>query len=144
MPKVDLVETDCWCGLPFAVPSNLYNECRKSGRQFYCPLGHSIVFKESEADKYRREAERLKQQLAQKDDAIRYEREAAERERRSAAAYRGQVTKLRTRAKAGICPCCTRHFTNLERHMATKHPDMSLNPEAPAANVVPFEGKASA
>jgi hypothetical protein len=95
------------------------------------------------------EAERLKQQLAQKDDEIRQERERArarlERSERSAAAYRGQVTRLRTRAKAGLCPCCNRSFQDLHRHMATKHPDFDPA-EEPALGldprVVPFEGKA--
>jgi len=146
MPNVDLVETTCWCGLPFAMPKRLMDTCQETGQKFFCPLGHTLSYTESEADKYRseadkyrREAERLKQKLAQKDDEIRDERERTERERRSAAAYRGQVTKLQTRVKAGVCPCCTRHFTNVERHMATKHPEFD-----PAANVVPFEGKATA
>ena len=27
-------------------------------------------------------------------------------------------------AKAGTCPCCNRTFTNLARHMASKHKDV--------------------
>lgn len=120
------------------MPKSLERQARQNASvSFYCPLGHSNVYRESEADRYRREAERLKQQMARKDDELRAERERTDRERRSAAAYRGQVTKLRTRAKAGVCPCCTRHFSNVERHMASKHPDFD-----PAENVVPFEGKA--
>lgn len=138
----DLIELECWCGLPFAMPRSLYRQARGSSSvSFHCPLGHSNVFRESDADKYRREAERLKQQMAWKDDELRQERERArarlERSERSAAAYKGQVTKLRTRAKAGLCPCCNRSFQDLHRHMATKHPDFD-----PAENVVPFEGKA--
>jgi hypothetical protein len=40
-------------------------------------------------------------------------------------AQRGQTTKARNqleRVGNGVCPCCTRSFTNLRRHMATKHP----------------------
>tara|TARA_Y100000310_G_scaffold338946_1_gene430083 strand:- start:1163 stop:1354 length:192 start_codon:yes stop_codon:yes gene_type:complete len=48
------------------------------------------------------------------------ERDAAEK---TASTYKGQVTKLKNRAKAGVCPCCNRTFQNLSRHMETKHPD---------------------
>jgi len=34
-----------------------------------------------------------------------------------------QLTKVRNRIRAGICPFCTRHFTDLERHVASKHPE---------------------
>lgn len=140
MPKVDLVETNCWCGMPFSLPKPLHESARRdSAVSFYCPVGHANHFRESDADKYRREAQRLTQQLAMKDDEIRRERERVEQAQRSAAAYRGQVTKLRTRAKAGLCPCCNRSFQDLYRHMAAKHPGFD-----PAENVVPFEGKAKA
>jgi hypothetical protein len=37
------------------------------------------------------------------------------------------------RVNAGICPCCNRHFTDLERHMKSKHVE---------DNVVPMKAKA--
>lgn len=30
--------------------------------------------------------------------------------------------RLRKRASAGVCPCCNRTFSQLARHMQTKHP----------------------
>ncbi|MBV6448554.1 hypothetical protein [Nitrosomonas sp.] len=42
------------------------------------------------------------------------QRDAAER---SARAYKGQATKIKRRVGRGVCPCCNRHFENLERHM---------------------------
>lgn len=47
----------------------------------------------------------------------------AEAVKRSAAAYKGAATRLKNRAKAGVCPCCNRTFQNLARHMASQHPD---------------------
>lgn len=120
MPLIDLTETSCWCGLPFAMPTSLYKICKNDGTRFYCPLGHRIVFKETQADKYRRERDRLQQQLAYVSD----ERDAAERRE---AAQKGQVTKLKKRANAGVCPCCNRTFQNLHRHMKTKHPGFGDN-----------------
>jgi hypothetical protein len=48
----------------------------------------------------------------------------------SARAYKGQATRLRNRAKAGVCPCCKRTVSQLARHMASKHPDFSTDADA--------------
>src|SRR5689334_14143643 len=123
------------CGMRFGAPKHWWNSRREDRRTFYCPNGHSQSYRESESDKLRQERDRLKQQVAQRDDEIRYQREAREHEERRVAAMKGQVTKLKKRASAGVCPCCTRHFTNLERHMTTEHPDFTKQPDA-ADNVV--------
>jgi hypothetical protein len=100
------------CGINFAVPDRFYIERRdkNASLSWYCPNGHNRIFKESEADRLRRERDRLAQQLAQKDDAI------AERDRK--------LKRLAKRAAAGTCPCCQRTFSNMTRHMKTKHPEM--------------------
>lgn len=64
----------------------------------------------------------LKQQLARKDDEIAAQRRLRDHAERQASARKGQVTRLKNRAAAGVCPCCTRSFENLRRHMTTKHP----------------------
>lgn len=93
---------------------------RAEKQLIWCPNGHSWVYNSqktmNEHERTRLERDRLKQQLAQKDDEI------AAAERRAAAA-KGQVTRLKKRATAGLCPCCNRHFDNLQRHMASKHKD---------------------
>lgn len=122
MANVDMVDTDCWCGLPFSMPRRLFEGCRKTGRGFYCPMGHKIAFKETDADRLRRERDRLQQRLAERDDEIRHQRERVEQAQRSAAAVRGHVTRLKKRVVGGACPCCNRHFMNLQRHMKSKHP----------------------
>jgi chromosome segregation ATPase len=123
---------------------NLYNTLVRSEANFYCPHGHQqhYTLGPSEEDRLRQERDRLKQRLAQKDDEIAAacrtidaEREKRDHERRRVSAAKGQITKLKRRASAGICPCCTRHFTDLERHMASKHPDFTKQPDA-ADNVV--------
>lgn len=58
----------------------------------------------------------LKQRLAERDDRINelvYE---------SAVAH-AEAERLATRANHGVCPCCKRTFSQLARHMKTKHPD---------------------
>ncbi len=113
----DLETTICaGCGCYFGVPNGFIANRREDKRAFYCPNGHSLSYKESEAEKLRRERDRLQQRLAEKDDEIK----DIENRRRAAL---GQVTKLRNRVGNGVCPCCTRSFANLQRHMTTQHPD---------------------
>ena len=73
----------------------------------------------SEREKLRRERDQLKQQLAYKDDEI--------------AAKGKQLTRLQKRIHAGVCPCCNRTFTNVARHMKTKHPNVVSLPQKQTA-----------
>lgn len=128
----DLVEETCIrCKCRFAIPRDTQAVLRQSSQTFYCTFGHGQHYPQgpTEAQQLRQERDRLKQNEAWYEGRLkdlRGERDAAER---SARAYKGQATKLRQRAKAGICPCCNRHFDKLAQHMASKHPD--FQPEAP-------------
>ena len=114
------VHTSCGaCGIQFAVPDWWLQAKRNNGALFSCPNGCSISFKETETARLQRTLERERN----------WHRSTAadlKHERASKRALKGQVTKLKKRVAHGVCPCCTRHFTNLERHMATKHPDFVL------------------
>ncbi|MFC6487312.1 hypothetical protein [Nitratireductor sp. GCM10026969] len=117
--------TCCRCKSDMWLPDDLYSAARKSPDiSFYCPYGHPQHFPEGETEevRLRRERDRLKQQLAQKDDEIGWQRNQREAAQRSASARKGQITRLKNRAAAGVCPCCNRSFENLRRHMASKHP----------------------
>jgi len=116
-------EQDCVaCFVRFGVPVGFTAARRRDSKSFFCPNGHSMSYREDEADKLRRERDRLKQQLAEKDDEIASQRSSREAAERQAAARKGQITRLKNRAAAGLCPCCNRSFHNMSRHMATKHP----------------------
>jgi hypothetical protein len=115
----DLQVTKCAeCGCYFGVPNGFLNDRQQDKRAFYCPNGHELSYRQSEAEKLRLERDRLQQLLAQKDDEIR----DLENRRRAAV---GQVTRLRNRVGHGVCPCCNRTFQNLGRHMANEHPDFA-------------------
>ena len=88
---------------------------------WFCPNGHSLIFTETEADTMRRERDLLKQRIAQKDDEINRLDRLREDAEKSLAKAKAQAAKQRIRAHAGLCSCCNRHFSNLERHMASKH-----------------------
>lgn len=116
----------CWCGMRHAVPSELENCQRRQHddgianvQAIYCPLGHTHV--PAGKSEIERERERLRRLEAQKQH-LSDQLQATERSR---AALKGQVTKIKKRVGKGVCPCCNRSFTNVERHMATQHPDMA-------------------
>lgn len=123
----------CKCGCEIWIPDALYEAASASrgpkGIHFYCAYGHGqhFVEGETEAEKLRRERDRLAQQIAQRDDEINRERERREAAERQAAAARGQVTKMKKRASAGTCPCCNRTFLSLQSHIAKKHPQFAAD-----------------
>lgn len=118
------------CGVSFGVPEGYLEARRKDGRTIWCPNGHTLGWAETEADRLRKEIASVKGKLDQtqaladswrKDADKQYElRKATERQ---LSATRGVVTRIKNRVKNGVCPCCNRHFENLQRHMGTKHPD---------------------
>ena len=103
------------CGVNFYVPEMLMNDKRSHKGSFWCPNGHERVFRESDADRMRRERDIAQQQLARAES----ERLSAERERDAA---NKKLKKLTVRAQHGAaCPHCNRVFVNVARHVATKH-----------------------
>lgn len=122
----------CRCRMDFWVTDAFNATLRQTEQTFFCPAGHPQHFPlgESETDKLRRERDRLKQDQAWYEDRLRAEKASRELADRRAAAARGQVTKLKKRAAAGVCPCCNRTFTDLHRHMNTKHPGFIAEPDA--------------
>lgn len=122
MPSLDYTETlavtTCWCGINLAIPANLLSFARNhKGHSIYCPLGHTFVFTDSFEEQLKRERQRHEAT-----------RSLLHAEERSHSATRGQLTRARKRAAAGVCPCCQRTFQNVARHVASKHPD--FKPEA--------------
>jgi len=108
----------CECGVSFAVTSTFRNILMQdSSKWFCCPNGHKQHYTTSEAD-------RLKRQL----DAQKIEHERQTRilqndlliERKN----NEELSKKVKRIHKGVCPCCNRTFTNLKRHIATKHPEI--------------------
>lgn len=124
----------CWkCKTPYALEMSLYKAAKRNEDiTFYCSNGHPAHYPAgaTETDKLRRERDSLKQQTARLHDRIREEQEAAAAAQRSANAYKGQATKLRNRAAAGVCPCCNRQFQNLHRHMKSQHPNFGPDEDA--------------
>lgn len=110
-------EECCFCGVIFGIEQNHQKELLKTHQDFYCPNGHKQHYIAET------EAERLKRELTierQQHDQTKAELEHTKYQRR---ANKGVLTKLKARVKNGVCPCCNRSFTDLNRHMKTKHPN---------------------
>jgi len=105
------------CGTPFGVSADLVSRRRTDHGDFFCPFGHANVFKgETEAERLRKlltEANANATRQAQRALDAEIAEQKAETARR----------KLEKRVRAGVCPCCSRSFVNLKRHMASKHPE---------------------
>jgi hypothetical protein len=108
----------CECGVPIFAPFDFERTRREDKRAFYCVNGHSQSFTKSESSK-------LREQIEAEKRATEWQKSRAERLDKQLTAQKGETTKARNklaRVGAGMCPCCSRNFTNLRRHMATKHP----------------------
>ena len=90
---------------------------------FFCAYGHTQHYSESENVKLRRERDRLKQQIAERDDTIRIVTEQRCQTEKRLSATKGVVTRIKRRIQHGVCPCCTRSFRDLQLHMDQKHPE---------------------
>jgi hypothetical protein len=112
------------CNIDFGIGRNFETARREDHATFYCPNGHGNVYKgDSEAEKLRKEVERMKVRERLARDSERFYRDQAAASRRSAAAVRGHLTRLRKRIAAGVCPCCNRSFENVRRHIEGQHPE---------------------
>lgn len=125
------------CGVLFWMTKQFQTMRRQDHKIFFCPAGCQRVYNgPTEEDKLRQERDRLKQAIAYERDRVRAETERRELIQRQARAYKGQVTKLKNRAAAGVCPCCNRTFVNLQRHMANKHSTFLAEEVAPEGVVI--------
>jgi predicted nucleic acid-binding Zn-ribbon protein len=132
MVSTDLIEKHCpVCCIHYAAPRAMFDMRNADEGPWYCPNGHRLVFTESafskaktERDQLRRERDQLKQNEA-------YLEQTLADTARERTALKGQVTKLHKRIGAGVCPCCTRSFTDLKRHMASKHAGFREDAQSP-------------
>lgn len=112
------VHTCITCGVVYALSEAVSNEQRLRGGYHYCPNGHSQGWDKngSELERMRRERDRAVQNAARLADETREAEAKAE-------AARKALLRHKKRAAAGTCPCCKRTFSDMARHMNTKHPD---------------------
>lgn len=115
------------CGVIFALDKNFAKARRDDHASWQCPNGHTFHWGQPS------EKEKLKRQLEQERDragrlASRLDQTKAELQGTKAAKtrFKNERDQLRRHGAAGVCPHpeCHRHFTNLERHVKSKHPEL--------------------
>jgi len=102
------------CGILYGIPEDYRERRQLDGQTWYCPSGHSIVYRKPELQALREQQVALRSEL---DIAYAAQRRITE----DLSLKTKEVKRLRQRAKAGVCAECHRHFVNVERHMASKH-----------------------
>lgn len=105
------------CGVPIAMPSEMFDRRVKDQRTFYCPNGHSQHFTG------KTEAQKLRDRLRVAESNVTFYRDQLEASERSKRAIRGHLTRIKRRIANGVCPCCNRSFKDVQRHMDSQHPE---------------------
>lgn len=113
------------CGVQFAITASFASLRRDDQRSFRCPWGHTMSYGENDLDRERKRTTRLQAQLDQAKAEVRTQRESRQSADRSAAAYKGHLTRIKNRIAAGVCPCCRRPFAAVMRHMRGQHPEFA-------------------
>jgi hypothetical protein len=122
MATVSLIEIECGtCGVWHAIPRKMYETSQEEGGFWHCPNGHSRGWG---TGTIQQERDRLKQKVAQLDDEVASLRRCQIEETELRLKTERKLVASKRRAAAGVCPCCTRTFANVQRHMTTKHPNV--------------------
>lgn len=115
------------CCIPFALERAHLQMLKNSGDKFYCPNGHHINYTKSENQRLKDELAREKQRAEQREASLKGTADYYRRDRdetvRKLTAQKAAKTRLKNRIANGVCPCCTRSFENLQRHMTNQHPE---------------------
>lgn len=120
------------CHIQFAIPSDMQRRALANHSiPFYCPRGDRLYYQGKTAEEKAKEdaaAARAEASRARASRDAAYDQALAAH--RSAAAHKGQVTRIRNLIAKGICPCCRRNFSNLRDHMATEHPNYAVTQQS--------------
>lgn len=119
-------EECCKCGVVFGIPQSLKDRLLSTKDFFYCPNGHAQQYvgeaDRTKANRLEKELEEIKRWQQYYEHAFYEEQDEHEATKNSLRATKAAKTRLKNRIKNGVCPCCHRHFDNLQRHIKTKHP----------------------
>jgi len=123
--EVTLTEMSCGvCGGTYAINERYRAQQRQEGGSWSCPYCRA-----SWGYGDNNENSNLKKKLEKEEKRRKWAEENAARLRknvdtanRRTAAQKGANTRMKNRARAGVCPCCSRTFKQLAAHMKNKHP----------------------
>lgn len=118
---IQLEEIVCGtCGITHAVPRDWIATRRRESGDIHCPNGCCRTWKESDADRLRKQLEAREKELREAKCETLRKQQLLDSERQ----IREAIEKKLRRSNKGVCTCCNRSFENLQRHMKTKHPEV--------------------
>ena len=126
----------CSCGVPFAMPEAVREKfVDDPNKYFYCPYGHSQHYSKSTESILREQLKRQKEAAEQKERQLAsnaafwldHYNKTAEEKRKA----QHELRRIKKRVGNGVCPCCNRTFQDLQKHMATKHPEVKEEVNTP-------------
>lgn len=124
---VVLTTIDCGrCGGTYAINERYREKQAETGGSWTCPYcktgwGYSGI---GENDRLKREVQQERQKRDQAEAAAKEAQRLAMIAQAHEQKAKKETKRLKTRASAGVCPCCKRQFQNMKRHMETKHPEL--------------------
>ena len=121
----------CNCGCLFGMTEEHNQRCRDGGSWFYCPNGHSQSYTDTTVARLEKERDRAREQRDTNERWYHNEIDDHNITKNQRNAYKGKVTEIKRRVGNGVCPCCSRTFQDLARHMESQHPDYKDVPENP-------------
>lgn len=110
------------CGIIYGIPQAFYEKRREDGQSWRCPTNHSLSFHETELMRVQKKLELTRVERdtqAERTTKLLCERTSL---RHQLHGTRGSLVKLKKRVVGGVCPCCSRTFSNVVAHMRTQHP----------------------
>lgn len=111
------------CGIPYYVPSEWMKVKVNEKASFNCPNGCDRVFTgKSEAEKVKDKYEQLLREKNQLQKVL-------ENKIMDTIVEKRKVEDQLKRVHKGVCPCCNRTFSDLQKHMKTKHPELIEKPK---------------
>lgn len=119
-----VTEECCNCHMLFAVTTDFQRDRTEDHKYFFCPNGHQQHYTgKTEAQEQKERADRLAAQVERANRRAANAQEDARAAHASLVTTKGHLTRAKKRAAHGVCPCCSRTFANVARHVAGQHPD---------------------
>jgi hypothetical protein len=129
------------CGGIYAINERYRQKKEETAGGWHCPYCQNSwgYFGKTEAQReraLRKQAEdRLIRERAAFDQRAEYLKTQATKAEAKRRAEKGAKTKLKKRIANGVCPCCNRHFGNVQRHIAHMHPEFSATADLPETSI---------
>lgn len=124
---VQLTQIDCGkCGGSYAISERYRKQKYEEGASWTCPYCRTgWGYSEGEVDKLKKQIELEKKRTEWAREDAKRALARADRAEHSRRAEKAAKTRIKNRIAHGVCPCCKRHFENVERHMKSQHPDFA-------------------